>query len=412
MKIKTKIHSKMYDLTNFSHPGGIIPYYLINGKDGTALFESYHPVTNRNMLRRMLSKYEIKDDNSIHGQQVYDFTNFGDDPFVKEVRVKVYDYFKNLSDENNCSLIEATKINNWKIIENLILFGFMIINLYMLYKDYLSGLFLTAFSHYLIMVNNWHDAGHFSLIINKEYEAYIMPLFISFFPPFSWYTCHTRNHHSYTNIIGLDQDIDEYISEYNTDLSWKSKILKIIKIPYIVFIKLIISNNEMNIYDLEYNYYYIIQLIIHIILKISILFILFYNNTNIYILLIKIILYYITMIILFGIVTQINHIHTENFTKNTNFYYHQILTASNTCSGSSLMRILSGGLNCQIEHHLFPSVNSCHLPELAKIIKPLCKKHNIKYNESSSILQSIYDTIKTIKKLNISTIKNYNFKQI
>ena len=63
------------------------------------------------------------------------------------------------------------------------------------------------------------------------------------------------------------------------------------------------------------------------------------------------------------------------------------------------MRIYSGGLNCQIEHHLFPSVNSCHLPALAQIIKPLCQKHNIKYNESSNLFHAIQDTIKTIQRL-------------
>tara|TARA_Y100000590_G_C14903245_1_gene707210 strand:+ start:145 stop:387 length:243 start_codon:yes stop_codon:yes gene_type:complete len=67
------------------------------------------------------------------------------------------------------------------------------------------------------------------------------------------------------------------------------------------------------------------------------------------------------------------------------------------------MRLFTGGLNCQIEHHIFPSVNSCHLPALAKIIKPLCKKYNIKYNESSNVIHATLDTIATFK--NIKTTK-------
>ena len=85
-------------------------------------------------------------------------------------------------------------------------------------------------------------------------------------------------------------------------------------------------------------------------------------------------------------------------------YKHQIITAYNVSPSSHFMRFLTGGLNCQIEHHLFPSVNSCHLPALSKIIKPLCKKYNIKYNESPSLLLTLYDTYKTIQ--NIHTIKN------
>ena len=52
MAIITKIHGKMYDLTNFNHPGGKMPIYLIMNKDGTCLFESYHPVSNRQMLKK------------------------------------------------------------------------------------------------------------------------------------------------------------------------------------------------------------------------------------------------------------------------------------------------------------------------------------------------------------------------
>ena len=49
------------------------------------------------MINKILSRYEIKDDNSINEQQVYDFNNFNENSFVKELREKVYNYFKNLA---------------------------------------------------------------------------------------------------------------------------------------------------------------------------------------------------------------------------------------------------------------------------------------------------------------------------
>tara|TARA_X000001036_G_C19978087_1_gene521036 strand:- start:249 stop:461 length:213 start_codon:yes stop_codon:yes gene_type:complete len=60
MTIRTKIHGKMYDLTNFNHPGGQIPMYLIDNKDGTCLFESYHPVSNKDNLNKILQKLNPK----------------------------------------------------------------------------------------------------------------------------------------------------------------------------------------------------------------------------------------------------------------------------------------------------------------------------------------------------------------
>ena len=118
------------------------------------------------------------------------------------------------------------------------------------------------------------------------------------------------------------------------------------------------------------------------------------------------------MLINFVIVTQINHIHEENFTQHNNFFVHQVITSNNVLAKSHLTRILTGGLNCQIEHHLFPSINSCHLPELAKIIRPICEKHNIQYNESRSIYEAFSDTLKTIKKINPLSASKYNLKKI
>jgi len=48
-RLITKIHNKYYDLTNFKHPGGPISIALIDGRDGSELFESHHLFTNKNM---------------------------------------------------------------------------------------------------------------------------------------------------------------------------------------------------------------------------------------------------------------------------------------------------------------------------------------------------------------------------
>ena len=84
MKIITKIHGKVYDLTNFKHPGGKIPLALMHNNDSTCLFESYHPVTSRKKLQKILSQYEIEDDETIIEQKVYDFSSFKEDAFVSE----------------------------------------------------------------------------------------------------------------------------------------------------------------------------------------------------------------------------------------------------------------------------------------------------------------------------------------
>ena len=49
--------------------------------------------------------------------------------------------------------------------------------------------------------------------------------------------------------------------------------------------------------------------------------------------------------------------------------------------GSLLNNWFSGGLNMQIEHHLFPTMPRHSLPKMVAMVKQLCAKHGIVYEE-------------------------------
>ena len=48
---------------------------------------------------------------------------------------------------------------------------------------------------------------------------------------------------------------------------------------------------------------------------------------------------------------------------------HQVATTANFSTGNKLISWLVGGLNFQIEHHLFPKISHIHYPAISKIIK-------------------------------------------
>ncbi|XAR69246.1 Delta(8)-fatty-acid desaturase [Bertholletia excelsa] len=48
----------------------------------------------------------------------------------------------------------------------------------------------------------------------------------------------------------------------------------------------------------------------------------------------------------------------------------------------SWMDWFHGGLQFQVEHHLFPRLPRCHLRKISPIVKELCKKHNLPYNSA------------------------------
>ena len=79
--------------------------------------------------------------------------------------------------------------------------------------------------------------------------------------------------------------------------------------------------------------------------------------------------------------TQINHLIDDcAHASDTNFYKHQVVTAQNFGINSYFCYYLSGGLNYQIEHHLFPTVNHCHLPALSRGVRMICEKHSAPYH--------------------------------
>ncbi|MCC9165488.1 fatty acid desaturase family protein [Pontibacter harenae] len=60
---------------------------------------------------------------------------------------------------------------------------------------------------------------------------------------------------------------------------------------------------------------------------------------------------------------------------------HQLKTTANFATNNKLITWLAGGLNFQIEHHLFPKISHIHYPAISKIIKQACADYGVTYNE-------------------------------
>jgi len=68
---------------------------------------------------------------------------------------------------------------------------------------------------------------------------------------------------------------------------------------------------------------------------------------------------------------------------------YQIESAVDFCQDNHLAAWLFGGLNFQIEHHLFPRVCHVHYPALAPIVRRVCLKHGVKYNTHPTLGRAI-----------------------
>ncbi|MCH7800907.1 MAG: fatty acid desaturase, partial [Chloroflexi bacterium] len=73
------------------------------------------------------------------------------------------------------------------------------------------------------------------------------------------------------------------------------------------------------------------------------------------------------------------------------FLRRQVLTARNV-KGHPITDLWYGGLNYQIEHHLFPNMPRNNLKEAQKIIRVFCEEHSISYHETG-VVQSVKEIL-------------------
>ncbi len=66
------------------------------------------------------------------------------------------------------------------------------------------------------------------------------------------------------------------------------------------------------------------------------------------------------------------------------FLDKQVLTSRNV-SGGWWMTMLMGGLNYQIEHHLFPSMPRLHLARTRRLVLEHCRRHDVPYTENNIV---------------------------
>lgn len=77
---------------------------------------------------------------------------------------------------------------------------------------------------------------------------------------------------------------------------------------------------------------------------------------------------------------------------------HQLENTANF-SGHWMMSWCIGGLNYQIEHHLFPSISHVHYPAIAPIVQATAEQYGLPYYQKVSIFDALGSHVSMLKKL-------------
>lgn len=89
----------------------------------------------------------------------------------------------------------------------------------------------------------------------------------------------------------------------------------------------------------------------------------------------------------------------ENRTLETNWAVHQLLTTTNFGNSSRWFSWYVGGLNFQIEHHLFPNICHVHYRKIATIVKSTAEEFGLPYKSSRTFIGALAGHARLLRQL-------------
>jgi linoleoyl-CoA desaturase len=239
-----------------------------------------------------------------------------------------------------------------------------------------------------------------------------------------WKVKHNNNHHSFTNIEGIDDDIDiqPWIrTNVNQPRKWFHRYQHIYWVFFYglaylawVYMKDFTKYFSGKIATTAYKKMSTSQHIIFWTSKLVYLFI-FVVLPIMMVGFVKTLVGYSIMSVVCGltlsIIFQLAHVvEGSSFplpAEGTNrveedWTIHQLATTANFSTRSKVMSWFAGGLNFQVEHHLFPRISHIHYPEINKVVKEVCAQFNVKYMEHPSFLTAVRSHVQYLKQVGYS----------
>jgi len=443
---------ELFDLTNFvdRHPGGRRAIMLGKNYDCTALVESYHLNAPSSSI---FEKYKISDENEIRKikeSELYKENlgsapqfSFDDSDFYSSVKTKVLQYFK----EKNVNH-KASKLG--------LLAGFF--NIFMLFVlcwyTYVEGVLFAAMLHGIargmIIVCTTHAASHFSFSTSSRLNDFTHAVCMVFAgtTPKQWSTKHSLAHHVSTNINPEDEDTmwpiklvlrghkRFWFHKYQHLYMWIFYPFTVIFWTLSSAIKIVLSYFGGGLYEgvhevvfhkkrerietaavilLTLAHRFVIPLILLPFWRAMAVMALSEGITSLWFVLQFVVNHEIPDCVQFSeefdkqLERQTEGRHSKKGTEkqekqekkqekpNMDWGEFQVRSSHNYGLGSDLWLHCSGGLNYQIEHHLFPSVHYSWYKDISQIVQETCAQFSLPYPQSSNFFSALAQHYQLLK---------------
>lgn len=343
--------------------------------------------------------------------------------FLITLRTRVENYFKS----NNIS-----KTANQEMVFKTILLSsvFIILYLTIIFHLFQSGIvnlllcMLLGLFVALLGFNVGHDAVHGSYSKNPRVNKFLGYSFdLLGASSYMWNIAHNIVHHTYTNVPEHDDDIEPV---FLIRLNPKKKRLWIHRFQHwyatffyaLTSLSWVIQKDFKQLFSKQIGKSYTkkeypVKNIVYLFIGKVVYFFLFFVLPLIVLpfswwqIVIGFVSLHIIEGITLAIVFQLAHVvegpsfpePNENGQLETNWAVHQLYTTANFARNSKLATFLFGGLNFQIEHHLFPKVCHIHYPKLSEIVKQTATEFGLPYHENKTMWLAIKSHYRILKKL-------------
>lgn len=356
------IDNNLYDVEEFNHPGGEIILSHLN-TDASDVFHAFHSPE----AFEVLSRFHVS--------------------VVNEKTTPIAQRFQQLRNEFiKLKLFEADFV--FFLIHLFINFCLLIFSLVvgLMFKN-IHGVLSSA----CIMALFWqqcgwlaHDFLHHSVFKNRRYNlymAYVLGGLCQGFSPMWWKNKH-NTHHAHPNLHGSDPDIDTL-----PFLAWSELDISILKTKFFIryqayfyFPLLAIARLSWCLQSITYVYsnkheiWEPISLGLHWILMIFYLM-----QFPIKLSIVFLITSQFVCGILLALVFSLNHNGMAVLEKQTDFFTQQIITGRDI-HPNWFTNWFCGGLNFQIEHHIFPLMPRHNYPFVQSYVESVCREFNVPHH--------------------------------
>lgn len=247
-----------------------------------------------------------------------------------------------------------------------------------------------------------HDGGH-RQIFNSTRKNEILALFIGDLligMSNGWWLDKHNRHHSHPNEVDMDPDIDIGVLAFSEEdvlskrgiARWIVRHQKYFFFPLLSLVGMDLQKASI-VYLVKFRDKYRVLEMLLLTLHHALYFGLLFFCLAPWQAVIFIAIHQMVFGVLLGSAFAPNHKGMPLLEKGSriDFLRRQVLTSRNV-SGGFFNDFWYGGLNYQVEHHLFPSMPRNNLKKAQKLVKAYCQEHAIAYYETS-VLQSFREIL-------------------